>query len=223
MKTIVMNEKLYQYLLSSCSRESDILKRLRAETHELPEGNMEISPDQGALMAMLAHCTGARRTLDVGVFTGYSSLAVGLALPHDGYILACDVSDEYTQVARRYWREADIAHKIDLRLGPAAQTLQGLLSDDQANSFDLAFIDADKLNYDTYYELALQLVRPGGLILIDNVLWGGAVVDAKNVTPETQVIRALNKKVSEDRRVTACLLPISDGLTLARKNISFAS
>jgi caffeoyl-CoA O-methyltransferase len=178
---------------------------------------MQIPPEHGQFLALLIQMLGARRTLEVGVFTGYSSLAVALALPADGKILACDVSEEYTSVARRYWKEAGVDHMIELRLKPALDTLQELIVQRQHNRFDFAFIDADKANYDGYYEYAMELVRPGGLIAIDNVLWHGRVVDPQANDADTLAIRALNQKLHGDSRIHLSLLPISDGLTLCYK------
>jgi caffeoyl-CoA O-methyltransferase len=215
--TISMTEELYGYLLKTTLREPDILARLRRETAALPSGGMQISPEQGQLMALLIELMGAHRTLEVGVFTGYSSTVVALALPADGRVVACDVSQEWTSIARRYWREAGVEQKIDLHLRPALTTLDALLVDGQAGSFDFAFIDADKTSYDAYYERCLTLVRPGGLIAIDNTLWSGAVADPRDQNASTRAIRELNAKVAADSRVSACLVPIGDGLYLARK------
>lgn len=178
---------------------------------------MQISPEQGQLMALLVQLMGAKKTLELGVFTGYSALAVALALPADGQVIACDVSADYTAIAQRYWQMAGVAHKIDLRLGPALETLDQLRVEGHVESFDFAFIDADKRNYDSYYEKSLQLVRPGGLIAIDNVLWSGRVADPTVQDNRTQRIRALNEKIYQDPRVSLSLLPIADGLTLAVK------
>ena len=216
-KTISMTDSLYDYLVSVAVRELDILRRLRAETAAMPTADMQISPDQGAFMQLLVELIGARRCLEVGVFTGYSSLAVALALPRDGTITACDVSEEWTSVARRYWQEAGVAERVELRIGPALQTLDELIADGRAGSYDFAFIDADKGNYDGYYERALQLVRPGGVITIDNVLRSGAVADPDDREPDTEAIRALNAKLHADPRITLALVPIADGLTLARR------
>ncbi len=199
------------------AREPDILRRLRAETASHPMAIMQIPPEQGQFLALLARLTGANRTLEVGVFTGYSSLAVALALPQDGKIVACDVSEEFTSVARRYWEEAGVAGKIDLRLGPAAETLERLIDDGNAGSFDFAFIDADKPSYWTYFEQCLTLLRPGGLIAVDNVLQEGKVADPENREPNTLSIREFNQRVRDDARVESCMLPLADGLTLARK------
>jgi len=178
---------------------------------------MQISPEQGQFMRFLAKLIGAKRCLEVGVFTGYSSLSVALALPENGQIIACDISEEWTAIARRYWKKAGVASKIDLRLAPATTTLQKLLSQGEANRFDFAFIDANKTDYDTYYERCLELLRPGGLLLIDNTLWDGKVCDLAIEDEDTLAIRALNKKLLSDERIDLCLLPISDGVTLARK------
>jgi predicted O-methyltransferase YrrM len=210
-------DKLYEYLKSVSVREPAILRRLREETASHPMGGMQIPPEHGQFLALLIQLMGARRTLEVGVFTGYSSLAVALALPLDGTILACDVSEEYTSVARRYWKEAGVDPMIDLRIRPALETLKELLADGRQRSFDFAFIDADKANYEGYYECALELIRPGGLIAIDNVLWHGAVIDDDANDADTVAIRALNKKLLGDSRVSLSMVPISDGLTLLLK------
>jgi caffeoyl-CoA O-methyltransferase len=216
-RTLDLTDRLYEYLLRVSLREPPILAELRTETAKLPGAGMQIGPEQGQFMALLIELIGARRTLEVGTFTGYSALAVALALPPEGRVTACDVSEEYTRVARRYWAKAAVEHKIELKLGPALDTLGGLLAAGAAGSFDFAFIDADKNNYDGYYEQALQLLRPGGLIAIDNVLWGGDVVNPEKHDPDTTAIRALNEKLKADERVSISLLPIGDGLTLARK------
>jgi predicted O-methyltransferase YrrM len=214
---IPVSPELAAYIRRVSLREPDILRRLREETASHPRVSMQISPEQGQFMALLIHMLGARRTLEIGVFTGYSSLAVALALPEDGRVIACDVSEEYTAVARRYWREAGVESKIDLRLRPALETLNNLIALGQAGSFDFAFIDADKENYDNYYERCLTLVRPGGLIAVDNVLWSGRVIDAADKDADTRAIRAFNKKLLTDDRVWLSLLPIRDGVTLACK------
>lgn len=217
MKTTLPSDRLYEYLCSISAPEPDLLRQLREETAQMPQARMQISPDQGAFMALLIQLMGAKRTLEVGVFTGYSALCTALALPPDGLIVACDVSRKYTDVARRYWQEAGVAHKVDLRIGPALETLDALLAADQAGTFDFAFIDADKKNYDAYYERSLELLRPGGLIAIDNVLWSGRVADLDNQEEETIKIRALNTKLSQDQRITLSVVSIADGLTLALK------
>ena len=216
-KTISMDDRLYDYLVSVGVREPEVLRRLREETSRLPQAGMQISPDQGAFMALLVELLGARRCLEVGVFTGYSSLAVALALPSGGHVTACDVSEEWTSIARRYWEEAGVAERIDLRLAPALETLEGLIADGRESTYDFAFIDADKRNYDLYYERSLSLLRPGGLVVIDNVLWGGDVADPAKHDADTVAIRALNEKLRDDERVTLSFVPIADGLALARK------
>ncbi|MGH6718172.1 MAG: class I SAM-dependent methyltransferase [Alphaproteobacteria bacterium] len=216
-RTIGLAAPLYDYLLKVGSREPPLLARLRAETAGLEWARMQIGPDQGQFMRLLVELIGARATLEVGVFTGYSSLAVALGLPADGRIVACDVSEEWTAIARRYWAEAGVAHKIDLRLAPAIATLDALIAEGRAGAFDFAFIDADKENYGAYYERCLTLLRPGGLIAIDNVLWDGAVIDPSKTDPDTLAIRALNARLATGQRVTICMVPIGDGLTLARK------
>jgi len=215
--TIAMTEALYGYLLKMTVREPQVLARLRQETAGLPGARMQISPEQGQLMGLLIELIGAKRTLEVGVFTGYSSTVVALALPREGKLVACDVSEEWTRIARRYWREAGVESKIELHVQPALQTLDALVASGQAASFDFAFIDADKVAYDAYYERCLTLLRPGGLITVDNTLWGGAVADERDQSESTQAIRALNAKIASDSRVTASLVPIGDGLYLAKK------
>lgn len=216
-RSIELDDRLYDYLLRVSLREPPALERLRAETMKLAARNMQIAPEQGQFMAVLVKLIGARRGLEIGVFTGYSSLAVALALPDDGRLVALDRSEEWTATARRYWREAGVAHKIDLRLGEALATLDRLIDDGHAESFDFAFVDADKENYGNYYERALRLVRPGGLIMFDNVLWGGKVADPAVDDEDTAAIRALNVALHRDDRVDVSLVPIGDGLTLARK------
>lgn len=216
-KTFTLSDRLYDYCLSVSSREPDILRQLRQETARHPMAAMQVSPEQGQFMALLIQLLGARKTLEVGVFTGYSSLWVALALPADGEIVACDVSEEWTAIARRYWQEAGVAGKIDLRLAPALETLDKLLAAGQAGSFDFAFIDADKKNYWDYFERSLQLVRSAGLIAIDNVLWSGQVADPQVQDESTVAIRAFNEKLHHDQRIYLSLVPIGDGLTLALK------
>jgi caffeoyl-CoA O-methyltransferase len=213
----VIPESIERYVNGSFTRETPVQARLRAETAVLPLARMQIGADQGTLLALLIHLIGARRALEVGTFTGYSALAVASALPPDGRLITCDVSEEWTAIARRYWQEAGLSDRIDLRLGPASETLAGLLRDGGAGTFDFAFIDADKENYDAYYEACLRLLRPGGLIAVDNVLWSGSVADPTVVDAETEAIRALNRKVRDDRRVEASLLTVGDGVMLARK------
>ncbi len=216
-RTEALTDELYEYLLRVSLREPAVLRELREETGRLEKAQMQISPDQGQFMALLMQLIGARRTLEVGTFTGYSALVVALALPQDGRVIACDVSEEWTSIGRRYWEKAGVARKIDLRLGPALETLDGLLREGRRDQFDFAFIDADKANYDGYYERCLQLVRPGGLIAVDNVLWHGKVIDPAVTDADTEAIRRLNAKLKSDERVTVSLVPIGDGLTLARR------
>ena len=212
-----IDDALYDYYQRHSVREPEILQRLRAETATLPRAGMQISPEQGQFMRLLVELLGVRRIIEIGVFTGYSSLAMALALPEDGEIVACDVSEAYTSVARRYWAEAGVADRIRLYLAPGVETLDTLIAGGDAGRFDMAFIDADKANYDAYYERCLALVRPGGLILVDNVLWSGRVARTDDETDDTRAIRALNRKLHADERVTLAMLPIGDGLTLARK------
>lgn len=216
-KTLGLSDTLYDYLLSVSLREPDIMQQLRLETAQHPLAQMQIAPEQGQFMALLVQLLGATKTLEVGVFTGYSALAVALALPAVGKLIACDVSEEYTAIARRYWQAAGVADKIDLRIAPALDTLDQLIAEGQADSFDFAFIDADKSNYSNYYERALQLVRPGGLIAIDNVLWSGQVVDPQVTDANTEAIRHFNQALHQDNRIALSLVPIADGLTLALK------
>jgi predicted O-methyltransferase YrrM len=216
-QTIGLEKQLYDYFQSISLREPEILAKLRQETAQHPMAIMQISPEQGQFMALLVRLMGAKKTLEIGVFTGYSSLVVALALPADGKIVACDVSEEYTAIARRYWQAAGVANKINLHIAPALETLDRLLADGETD-FDFAFIDADKSSYDSYYERALQLVRPGGLIAIDNVLWSGRVGDPEVQDNRTNTMRAFNQKLHQDTRITLSLVPIADGLTLALKN-----
>jgi predicted O-methyltransferase YrrM len=212
-----INDDLLKYIEQVTLREPEILRRLREETSRHPYASMQISGEQGQFMALLIHLLSARRTLEIGVFTGYSSLSVALALPDDGRIIACDISDEWTSIARRYWREAGVERKIDLRLGPALKTLDDLIAQGQGGRFDFAFIDADKSNYANYYDRALVLIRPGGLIAVDNVLWDGKVIDPKVNDADTRAIRAFNESLHHDERVWLSMLPLRDGLTLACK------
>ena len=216
---LIIRDELLDYIQRVSLREPAILRRLRRETAALPCAAMQISPEQGQFMALLVQLLSARRTLEIGVFTGYSSLAVALALPDHGRIIACDVSEEWTSIARRYWREAGVESKIDLRLGPALKTLDDLIAKGQGGRFDFAFIDADKENYANYYERALVLVRPGGLIAIDNVLWDGKVIHPARNDADTRAIRAFNEKLHHDERIWLSMLPIRDGLTLACKKV----
>jgi predicted O-methyltransferase YrrM len=215
-RSIGLSEELHAYLVQVGVREPEVLVQLRAETASLPQAGMQIAPEEGALLAMLVRLTGATRCLEIGTFTGYSSTAMALALPPEGRMVCCDVSREWTDIARRAWASAGVADRIELRLGPATETLETLHAEGGGGTFDLAFIDADKLNYDAYLEACLSLVRRGGLITIDNVLWSGRVADPSVDDPDTVAIRALNAKLAVDERVDVAMLPVADGLTLAR-------
>jgi predicted O-methyltransferase YrrM len=207
-----VSEALYEYIIQVGTRETAVQKALRAETAKLPMGQMQIGPDQGALLQVLVRILGAKRCIEIGTFTGYSALTVALALPPNGKIICCDVSEEWTSIGRRYWKKAGVAKKIDLRIGPALETLKTL-----KGRFDFAFIDADKPNYWAYYERCLKLLRKGGLIAVDNTLWGGSVINPEKQSESTVALRAFNEKVSKDKRVDIALVPIGDGLTLAVK------
>ena len=216
-RSIGLSKELHQYLLDVSLRETDVMRRLREETAAHPKSNMQIAPEQGQFMQLLVRMLGATRTLEVGTFTGYSALAVAEALPEDGEIVACDVSEEYTQVARRYWKEADVDHKIDLRIAPAIDTLDTLLDEGAAGTFDFAFIDADKEQYDAYYERSLKLLRSGGLVVLDNVFRGGRVANPDIEKESVRAIQRLNEKIHADERVHLSMIPVADGLTLALK------
>ena len=216
-QTTGLEQTLADYIQSISLREPDILKQLREETAKLSMARMQISPEQGQFMALLAQLMGAKKTLEIGVFTGYSALAVALALPDDGKIIACDISEEYTAIAKDFWGRAGVSEKIDLRIAPALETLEKLIAAGEMGSFDLAFIDADKRNYENYYERAITLLRPGGWILIDNVLWSGKVTDSTITDKPTQAIREFNQKLHQDSHVSLSLIAIADGLTLALK------
>ena len=211
-----IDDALYDYVVAHGVREHAAQTALREATRSQPHAGMQIGPDQGQFLALLARIGGFRRAIEVGVFTGYSALSVALALPDDGYLLACDVSEAYTGVGKPFWTQAGVAHKIDLRIAPAIETLDAQLAAGAAGSYDFAFIDADKSSYDAYYERCLRLLRPGGLIAIDNVLWGGAVARAAE-DADTRALQALNDKIHADERVDIVLVPIGDGVTLARK------
>lgn len=215
--TIGISAELAAYVVKVGAREPDVLARLRAETAAIPQHGMQIAPEEGAFLAMLVELIGARRCVEVGTFTGYSSLAVALALPEDGSLVCCDVSEEWTSLARKYWATAGVADKITLHLAPATETLDRLISDGQGSTYDFAFVDADKSGYDGYYERLLKLVRPGGLIVFDNTLRDGAVLEADPEDDDTRAIQALNSKLADDQRVSICLLPVADGVTLARR------
>jgi caffeoyl-CoA O-methyltransferase len=212
-----MNDRTYQYLLDVSLREASILADLREATASHPKVVMQISPEQGQFMAMLVKLTGAKRCVEVGVFTGYSSLAVALALPTDGQIIACDIDEEFTRLAVEYWQRAGVESKIQLKLAPAIDSLDQLLADGQDGQFDFAFIDADKVNYRHYYDRLLNLVRKGGLIAVDNTLWSGDLADPDVNDEDTIALRAFNQYLHSDERVDLSLVPIGDGLTLARK------
>jgi predicted O-methyltransferase YrrM len=215
--TVGLSEALQRYLLEATLQEPDVLRRLREETQRMPQSNLQIAPEQGQLLFLLVTLIGARRAIEIGVFTGYSSICAALALPEHGELVACDVSEPWTDIARAYWREAGVEHKVDLRLAPAGQTLAALSAAGRDGSFDFVFIDAEKSRYDAYYEASLALVRRGGLIAFDNTLWGGAVADPGADDADTEALRRLNLKLRDDRRVVQSLVPIGDGLTLAVK------
>lgn len=215
-RTLTLDDALYDYVLAHSLREHPQLAALREATRTHPHAGMQISPEQGQLMALLVKLIGARRTIEVGVFTGYSALAVALALPTDGHLLACDISDEYTRTAREYWERAGVAHKIKLVLAPAAQTLDERIASGEVGRYDFAFIDADKTGYDGYYERCLKLLRTGGLITVDNTLWSGKVA-RPSTDADTVALQRFNEKLHRDERVDLALLPLGDGFTLARK------
>lgn len=216
-RSIQLDDALYRYLLSVSLREPAILQELREHTARMPLARMQIAPEQGQFMHWLVALLGARRTLEIGVFTGYSALATALALPADGRVVACDISVEYTDIARSYWRRAGVEDRIELHLRPARETLRMLLDEGQAGTFDFAFIDADKESYADYYEETLQLLRHGGVVAIDNVLWSGRVLDPASSDADTVALRQFNEKLHDDERIALSMLPLGDGLTLARK------
>ena len=216
-KAHFIDDEIYDYVLAHSLREDTLLAQLREETASMESSVMQIAPDQGQFMALLARLVNARNAIEVGVYTGYSSLCVARALPDDGRLLCCDVNEEWTAVARRYWKAAGVDERIELVLAPAAQTLQQRVDGGEAGSYDFAFVDADKESYDTYFEQCLQLLRPGGLIVFDNVLWSGRVLNPDTDDPDTRAFQALNKKLHNDSRVDISLLPVADGLFLARK------
>jgi predicted O-methyltransferase YrrM len=216
-RSISLTDPLYDYLLEVSLREPPVLRALREETLRLTQRSMQIAPEQGQFMALVARLAGAKRCIEVGVFTGYSSLVTALALPDDGRIVACDVSEEWTAIARRYWREAGVGHKVELRLGPAIETLDAMIGAGELGRYDMAFIDADKTGYLAYYERCLALLRPGGFVMVDNTLWGGRVVDPAAGDEDTLAMRRFNEHLHRDERVDLSLVPIGDGLTVARK------
>jgi O-methyltransferase len=217
-RRLLVTDDIHRYLVEHSVREPDVLARLRAATASLPLAQMQIGPEQGQLLALLAKLVGAKRCIEVGVFTGYSSLAVASALPDDGELLACDISEEWCAIARRYWVKAGVQEKIRLVLAPARQTLDREIGAGQAGRYDFAFIDADKTSYRDYYERCLTLLRPGGLVAVDNTLWSGRVADPGEQSPDTVALRDFNAFVGRDERVDLCLVPIADGLTLLRKH-----
>jgi|TARA_A100001037_G_scaffold203381_1_gene181875 predicted O-methyltransferase YrrM len=209
--------ELRNYLWEKGLDENPVLKRLREETENHPFALMQICPEQGALMANLVRLISAKKAIEVGTFTGYSALAVALALPEDGYLLACDISEEFTSIGKPYWEEAGVSENIDLQISPAIETLKSKIEDGESNTYDFAFIDADKINYLNYYELCLDLIRPGGVIAIDNVLWGGSVIDSARTDDDTKAIREINDFIVSDKRVNISMIPVGDGVTLAVK------
>ncbi len=215
--TLNLDDDLYHYFQSVAFRELPVLAELRAQTQQMEHRNMQIAPEQGAFMAMLVKLTGARRIIEIGTFTGYSALSMALALPEGGELLALDINQDWTAVAQKYWRQAGVADKITLHIAPAQETLNSLLTNGESAQFDLMFIDADKTGYDGYYELGLKLLRPGGIMLFDNVLWGGAVADSEAQDADSVALRELNAKLHADERIDLSMIPIADGLTLARK------
>jgi len=217
-RTLSIDDRVYDYLLSVSLKESDLLKQLRAETAAIEFSEMQIAPEQGQFMALLVKLMGARRALEIGTFTGYSSISIASALPQGGELVCCDDSDEWTLMAKKYWQQAGLEDRIDFRLGDAARTLQALVDEGQAGTFDFIFIDADKQNYPLYYELSLNLLRTGGLMAVDNTLWSGDVADPENMEPGTRAIRRFNEMLKQDERVEISLVPIGDGLTLVHKS-----
>ena len=215
--TIELNAGLRNYLINSSVKESEVLIELRKETSKLDESQMQISPEQGTLLSFLIDTINAKFTLDIGVFTGYSSLVVAMRLPRNGYVTACDTNIEWTDIAKKYWKMANVEQKINLHIAPAIQTLDTLIADGKEGLYDFSFIDADKISYQKYFERSLCLVRKGGIIAIDNVLWGGKVLDSADNEPATRAIRDFNQKLYADNRVSISMIPIGDGLTLARK------
>ncbi|SVC27734.1 uncharacterized protein METZ01_LOCUS280588 [marine metagenome] len=216
-RTLSLTDAAYDYLCDHSLRETTVQRQLRRTTHKMENSVMQVSPEQGQFMQFLVSIIGASNTIEVGVYTGYSALCVALGLPEDGRIIACDINEEWTKIALEYWKKAGVADKIDLQIAPALDTLTELGKKGRKNHFDFAFIDADKVNYDIYYEKCLNLVRPGGVVAIDNVLWSGAVADVSAMDENTRAIRSLNAKLHKDERIDLSMVPIGDGLTLARK------
>ncbi len=216
-RTLPLTDALYDYLCANSLREVPLLQSLREETATDPMARMQIAPEQGQLMALLMKMLGVRQAIEVGTFTGYSALCMALAMPMDGRLVCCDISEHWTGIARRYWQAAQVDHKIELHIAHARATLERLLETGQARRFDFAFIDADKVNYDHYYELCLRLLRSGGVMMLDNTLWSGRVADLTVQDEDTRALRALNRKLRDDRRIDLSLLPVADGITLIRK------
>jgi predicted O-methyltransferase YrrM len=212
-----IEDDIYRYLIDNSVREPNVLAELRQETLKLPNHNMQISPEHGQFMGLLVRATGAKRAVEVGTYTGYSSIAVAQALPSDGKLICCDISKDYTDIARKYWKKAGVEQKVELRLGPGVQTLDGLIKEGKSGTIDFSFIDADKPGYDNYYERLLTLTRPGGLILLDNIFQGGRILEASSTREGTVAMQALNKKLHADERVHLSMLPIGDGVTLCLK------
>ena len=219
-KTLGLENHVYDYILEFGVREADLLKELREETSADPMHRMQVSPEQGALMQLLLRTMGARQGIEVGVFTGYSSLSLALALPEDGRLVACDINDEWASVAQRYWKKAGVEDRIQFHLRPAVETLDDLLQKGEQGRYDFAFIDADKESYEQYYERCLKLIRQGGLLIVDNVLWGGKVANELDLEETTCIIRAFNEKRIKDRRVELSMIPVADGITLMRKTLT---
>ncbi|VAW63121.1 hypothetical protein MNBD_GAMMA08-189 [hydrothermal vent metagenome] len=216
-KTLQLDDSLYEYLLSVSLRENSVLTELRNETNKMEMRIMQISADQGQFMAMLVKLMGVKKIIEIGTFTGYSALAMALALPEDGELIACDISEQWTNTAKKYWQQAGVENKIKLKLASAEDTMKSLLKNNAEATFDLVFIDADKQNQEMYFEYSLQLLRPGGVILVDNVLWNGSVIDDKDDSGDTNAIRLFNQKIFKDNRVDISMIPVGDGITLARK------
>ncbi len=216
-RTLNIDDRLYDYILETWLREPAPLPALRAETARIPGAGMQISPDQGQFLSLLVELVGVRRAIEIGTFTGYSSISIARALPPDGRLICCDVREDWTDVARRYWAEAGVADRIELRLAPALETIERLIADGAAGTFDFAFIDADKGNYTLYYERCLELLRTGGVMVVDNVLWDGAVANNLDKSTDTRAIRDLNAIMGTDERISVSLVPLGDGLTVARK------
>ena len=215
--SIQLSEKVYEYLLGHSLRESTVCQQLREHTDAMPTATMQVSPEQGQFMAFLVELTGTRKAVEVGTFTGYSALCVAQALPEDGALVCCDVSEVWTGVGKKYWEQAGVSDRVDLRIGPAVDTLKSIRDAGEEGTFDFGFIDADKTSYQSYYEHMLSLLRTGGLLLIDNVLWGGSVADPGKTDQDTEAIRALNAFLHQDDRISLSMLPVGDGLTLALK------